>query len=214
MGAALLLAVGTACTSQPAATVAAPAPTTTTVATSTTPAPTGSDVPMAPTVGADLPTTTRPATTQPPSRGYVCEPDGTAVLDDGRSGYTAACVAEVGAATPRSYQNRISNRDQPTTDDNCATGWADPYACYLDGVPAPYNPNGGSPTPRCDGTACEFPDGSVIDDPDGVVAPSPTPVPGYQRCGVSCGEAPTSGEVQACVVDALPADVCAVVESY
>ncbi|GAD81484.1 hypothetical protein NCAST_01_00520 [Nocardia asteroides NBRC 15531] len=37
---------------------------------------------------------------------------------------------------------------------------------------------------QCDaqGTNCAYPDGS--------------PVPGYQRCGTQCGEAPTSGEVQ------------------
>ncbi|MGV9336668.1 hypothetical protein [Nocardia sp. NPDC003726] len=45
--------------------------------------------------------------------------------------------------------------------------------------------SGGQPSPRgytCYHDSCYWPDGS--------------PVPGYQRCGLACGEPPTSGDIQ------------------
>ncbi len=43
----------------------------------------------------------------------------------------------------------------------------------------------------CDDKDCHFPDGS--------------PVPGYQRCGILCGEPPTSGDVQSGFADCFNA---------
>lgn len=51
----------------------------------------------------------------------------------------------------------------------------------------------------CDGIGCRFPDGSEV--------------PNYQRCGILCGEPPTSGDVQSglydCFRSGAPFEECA-----
>lgn len=55
--------------------------------------------------------------------------------------------------------------------------------------PLQHDPNARGYT--CDDKDCHFPDGG--------------PVPGYQRCGILCGEPPTSGDVQSGFADCFNA---------
>ncbi|AVH23925.1 hypothetical protein C5E43_20955 [Nocardia cyriacigeorgica] len=72
----------------------------------------------------------------------------------------------------------------------------DAFVWSLSRNPIPRDPNTRGYT--CDDTGCHYPDGSEV--------------PGYQRCGLLCGEPPTSGDVQSglddCVRSGVPFDEC------
>lgn len=72
----------------------------------------------------------------------------------------------------------------------------DAYVWSLSRNLRPHDPNMRDYT--CDDSGCHYPDGSEV--------------PGYKRCGLLCGEPPTSGDVQSglydCVQSGVPFEEC------
>ncbi|BDT86924.1 hypothetical protein IU485_00375 [Nocardia cyriacigeorgica] len=72
----------------------------------------------------------------------------------------------------------------------------DAYVWSLSRNLRPHDPNMRDYT--CDDSGCHYPDGSDV--------------PGYKRCGLLCGEPPTSGDVQSglydCVQSGVPFEEC------
>lgn len=65
----------------------------------------------------------------------------------------------------------------------------DAYVWSYSRGPLSHDPNTRGYT--CDDNGCHFPDGSAV--------------PGYQRCGILCGEPPTSGDIQSGLADCFNA---------
>lgn len=168
IGAIAALVLCACSTSQTSPTVDTPASavTSTSAATQTTPPPSPSP-PPAPVEPAALPA---PVTFE--CGDFSLYQSGTALYSDGTTGYEASCDT---------YQAPVEKVlwycDYPETavyTDGTSSG-TDPVCIYDD---EPVNPGGGYPY-----IASEDRNG------DGVVN-------GYERCGLACGEEPTSGDIQ------------------
>ncbi|WP_254593076.1 hypothetical protein [Prescottella equi] len=146
--------------------------------------------PVTSTVDATTPTSTTPTTTTAEVAPVTFEcgdlsiyQSGTALYPDGTTGYEASCDTYVPPATTAAPAKVLRYCDYPGT------------AIYTDGSYSTTDPACATMRAEANTNTNPNPGGGYPYDPeedlngDGVVH-------GYERCGVRCGKAPTSGDIQ------------------